>query len=68
MTATTETTPPPLPFSKSKWSELLTAYFYSGWAFVIPYLATHIDCAKLKWPANPAAGIVITQPLPQPKP
>ena len=29
-----------------------------------PYLATYIDRAKLNWPANPAAGIVITQPLP----
>jgi hypothetical protein len=36
-----------------RWS---AAYFRSGWAFLIPYLATYLLYAWLKWPLNPAAG------------
>ena len=35
---------------------MLTAYFRSGWAFFIPYLAAYLLYAWLKWPVNPANG------------
>ena len=31
----------------------LVAYFRSGWAFLIPYLAAYLLYAWLKWPVNP---------------
>ncbi len=34
----------------------LRAYFRSGWAFLIPYLAAYLLYAWLKWPVNPASG------------
>lgn len=34
----------------------LRAYFRSGWAFLIPYLAAYLLYAWLKWPVNPVAG------------
>ena len=34
----------------------LVAYFRSGWAFLIPYLAAYLLYAWLKWPVNPASG------------
>ncbi|MBI2515843.1 MAG: hypothetical protein HYV95_02900 [Opitutae bacterium] len=34
----------------------LRAYFRSGWAFFIPYLAAYLLYAWLKWPVNPATG------------
>ena len=34
----------------------LVAYFRSGWAFLVPYLAAYLLYAWLKWPVNPAAG------------
>jgi hypothetical protein len=34
----------------------LRAYFASGWAFFIPYLAAYLLYAWLKWPANPPTG------------
>ena len=33
----------------------LRAYFTSGWAFFIPYLAAYLLYAWLKWPANSSA-------------
>ena len=33
----------------------LVAYFRSGWAFLIPYLAAYLLYAWLKWPVNPAS-------------
>ncbi len=33
---------------------ILRAYFYSGWAFLIPYLAAYLLYAWLKWPVNSA--------------
>jgi len=33
-------------------SLLLRQYFYSGWAFLIPYLAAYLLYLWLKWPAN----------------
>ena len=35
---------------------LLVAYFRSGWAFLIPYLAAYLLYAWLKWPVNPVGG------------
>ncbi|NBR59819.1 MAG: hypothetical protein EBT89_11765, partial [Opitutaceae bacterium] len=32
------------------------AYFRSGWAFLIPYLAAYLLYAWLKWPVNPVAA------------
>lgn len=32
----------------------LRAYFYSGWAFFIPYLLAYLLYAWLKWPVNPS--------------
>ena len=32
---------------------LLSTYFYSGWAFFIPYLVTYLLYAWLRWPVNP---------------
>lgn len=34
----------------------LVAYFRSGWAFLIPYLAAYLLYAWLKWPVNPVSG------------
>ena len=34
----------------------LRAYFYSGWTFLIPYLAAYLFYARMKWPVNPASG------------
>ena len=34
----------------------LVAYFRSGWAFLIPYLAAYLLYAWLKWPVNPVAA------------
>ena len=34
----------------------LVAYFRSGWAFLIPYLAAYLLYAWLKWPVNPVDG------------
>jgi hypothetical protein len=44
---------PPL---RTPGSRLLSAYFCSGWAFLIPYLAAYLLYAWMKWPVNPAAG------------
>ncbi len=35
---------------------MLRAYFRSGWAFFIPYLAAYLLYAWLRWPVNPADG------------
>ena len=35
---------------------LLRIYFYSGWAFFIPYLICYLFYAWRKWPVNPPAG------------
>lgn len=40
--------------------EALRAYFRSGWAFLIPYLAAYLLYAWLDWPVNPIAGKPIT--------
>ena len=34
----------------------MLAYFRSGWAFLIPYLAAYLLYAWLKWPVNPVAA------------
>jgi hypothetical protein len=34
----------------------LRAYFYSGWTFLIPYLAAYLFYAWMKWPVNPVAA------------
>src|SRR5690349_2741313 len=34
---------------------LLRAYFGSGWAFLIPYLAVYLLYAWLRWPVNAGA-------------
>lgn len=46
--------------AKSDWlpvpgSELLIAYFRSGWAFLIPYLGAYLLYAWQDWPVNPVA-------------
>jgi len=33
--------------------DLFTAYFRSGWAFLIPYLVVYVAYAWLQWPVNP---------------
>jgi hypothetical protein len=38
------------------WALRLRAYFASGWAFLIPYLATYLLYNWLKWPSNPTPG------------
>ncbi len=40
----------------TRYSLLLQAYFRSGWAFLIPYLAAYLLYAWLRWPVNPASG------------
>lgn len=35
----------------------LIAYFRSGWAFLIPYLAAYLLYAWLKWPVNPEGAV-----------
>ena len=44
-------------FSLSAFPIWLRAYFRSGWAFLIPYLAAYLLYYLLKWPVNPAAGV-----------
>ena len=39
-----------------RFSARLRAYFRSGWAFLIPYLAAYLLYYVLKWPVNPAAA------------
>jgi hypothetical protein len=48
--------PPVAAASGSRSGATLRAYFRSGWAFLIPYLAAYLLYAWLKWPVNPAAG------------
>ncbi len=36
----------------------LRRYFYSGWAFSIPYLAVYLLYAWFKWPVNPASELM----------
>lgn len=40
--------------STERLSRLLRTYFYSGWAFFIPYLVAYLLYAVLKWPVNPS--------------
>lgn len=40
----------------SRLGATLQAYFRSGWAFLIPYLAAYLLYAWLRWPVNPANG------------
>jgi hypothetical protein len=35
---------------------LLRRYFFSGWAFLIPYLCFYLLYYLLKWPVNPGSG------------
>jgi|CXWL01.1.fsa_nt_gi hypothetical protein len=37
---------------------MLQNYFRSGWAFLIPYLAAYLLYAWLRWPVNPATGLL----------
>ena len=39
----------------SRGAEHLRRYFYSGWAFLIPYLTAYLLYYVLKWPVNPVA-------------
>ena len=48
--------PPVAAASGSRSGATLRAYFRSGWAFLIPYLAAYLLYAWLKWPVNPASG------------
>ncbi len=41
----------------------LRAYFYSGWAFLIPYLFFYLLYEWEKWPANPVAGAIERPPV-----
>ena len=54
------------PKSKSRWAPSLTAYFCSGWAFLIPYLIFYLIYAWRKWPVNPtstfSAQLSVLQP------
>ena len=34
----------------------MLAYFRSGWAFLIPYLAAYLLYAWLNWPVDPVAA------------
>jgi hypothetical protein len=46
-----------------RFSARLRAYFRSGWAFLIPYLAAYLLYYVLKWPVNPAdSGAVVSGP------
>lgn len=38
----------------TRYSLLLRAYFRSGWAFLIPYLAAYLFYAWLRWSVNPS--------------
>lgn len=40
------------------------AYFRSGWAFLIPYLAAYLLYAWLRWPVNPTTDLLSTVPPP----
>lgn len=42
--------------SSTTFNGLLIAYFRSGWAFLIPYLAGYLLAAWLKWPVNAVSG------------
>ena len=50
----TDRPPPTAP--GSNFGAMLQAYFRSGWAFLIPYLAAYLLYAWLKWPVNPVAA------------
>lgn len=39
-------------------SSQLRRYFYSGWAFLIPYLVVYLLYAWQKWPVNPASTML----------
>jgi hypothetical protein len=39
------------------YSGALRAYFYSGWAFLIPYLVLYLLYYWQKWPANPSIDL-----------
>jgi hypothetical protein len=41
-------------FSGRRFCEMLQAYFLSGWAFLLPYLATYLLYSALQWPVNPS--------------
>lgn len=41
----------------------LTAYFRSGWAFFIPYLATYLIYYWQQWPANPPLHNAVSKEL-----
>ena len=49
--------PAMLNFQLSALCSQLRRYFYSGWAFFIPYLAVYLLYAWLKWPVNPASQV-----------
>jgi hypothetical protein len=36
----------------------IRGYFYSGWAFLVPYLALYLAWYVLKWPVNPGGGFL----------
>ena len=42
----------------SRFAGCLRRYFYSGWAFLIPYLAAYLLYYVMRWPVNPAAAEV----------
>ena len=42
--------------SHDRFALWLVAYFRSGWAFLIPYLAAYLLYAKLQWPVDLSAG------------
>lgn len=50
-----------------KWSKTILAairaYFYSGWAFFIPYLAAYLLYPWLNWPVNPVGPVATGQSL-----
>ena len=43
---------------------LLRRYFYSGWAFLIPYLAAYLLYYITGWPVNPPTDPLTYSPLP----
>lgn len=43
---------------QSAFSKNIIVYFRSGWAFLIPYLATYLIYAWFRWPVNPSTGIL----------
>ena len=40
----------------NRFGTLLQAYFRSGWAFLIPYLAAYLLYAWLRWPVSAVTG------------